>query len=57
MIALKIIEIIVFIVASERPKNLKVTSLQLIGAFSNCFNSCSVDKASFEPPKLQTNDF
>jgi len=50
IIALKIIEIIVFIVASEKPKTLKVTSLQLtIDEFSNCFRSCSLDKFALFP--------
>ena len=39
MIPLKIIEIMVFIVASDSPKNLKVTSLQLMGVFPNCLRS------------------
>ena len=46
----------VLIVASDSPKNLKVTSLQLIGAFFNCLRSCSLDKSAPEFPKLHTSD-
>ena len=56
IITLKIIEIIVFIVASEKPKALKVTSLQLtIDEFSNCLRSCSLDKFALFS-RLQTKD-
>ena len=46
----------ILIVASDSPKNLKVTSLQLIGAFFNCLRSCSLDKSAPEFPKLHTSD-
>ena len=56
MIPLKTIDIMVFIVASDSPKNLKVTSLQLIGAFVNCLRISSLDKFTPGLPKLQTKD-
>ena len=50
------IEITIFIVASENTKNLNVTSLQLVTVdCSSCFKSCYLSKAS-PFPKLQTND-
>ena len=42
----KIKEIKVFIVASENPKNLKLTSLQLILLLFSFFNKSSLDKLS-----------
>ena len=50
------IEIIIFIVASENPRNLNVTSLQLVTVdCSSCFKICSLSKAP-PFPILQTND-
>ena len=51
------IEIIIFIVASENPKNLNVISLQLVTVdCSSCFKSCSLSKAHhFLNYKLMTH--
>ena len=46
----------VFIVARESPKILKVTSLQLIAFFFNSFKRSSGVKLLLWIPKSQTND-
>ena len=49
-------EIIILIVASDNPKILKVTSLQLIVFSFNWFKSDSLVKKSFSTTKSQTKD-
>ena len=55
-ITLNIKDIIVFIVASEKPKILKLTSLQLIVSFCSSFNRSSLDKLVILLSNLQTKD-
>ena len=52
----KIKEIKIFIVASEKPKNLKSTFLQLIELLFSCFNRSSFDKSLLSFSKSQTAD-
>ena len=53
---LNIKEIKIFIVASEKPKILKLTSLQLIVFSFSSFNKASFVNASLLSVKSQTND-
>ena len=56
VITLKINDIIVFIVASDKPKTVKVTSLQLTVVCFNCFRRSALDKFVSLVSKLQIKD-
>ena len=53
---LNIKDIIAFIVARDKPKILKLTSLQLMGFCCSSFRRSSFDKLTFLLPKSQTKD-
>ncbi|SVC63948.1 uncharacterized protein METZ01_LOCUS316802 [marine metagenome] len=56
VITLNIKDIIVFIVASDKPKILKLTSLQLTVCCCSSFIRSSLDKLLILLSKLQTKD-